>query len=71
MEPIPKIGVPRILGDEEIWKQAPHVTLYIDAENGETVEVRTEDGSEPTVVKTVFTASSEADDQAVLDATTI
>ncbi len=70
MEPRPKIGVPRILGDEEIWKQAPHVTLRIDGENGEIVEVRTEDGSEPTVTRTVFTAPSEADDQAEFDATT-
>lgn len=61
MEPIPKIGVPRILGDEEIWKQAPHVTLCIDVGKGTIEEVRT----------TVFTAPSEADEQAELDATTL
>lgn len=65
---IPKIGVPGILQEGETWSEAPKVMLKIDGGTGEVVEERTEDGSQQVIIKS-FTASSEADEQAVLDET--
>lgn len=65
----PKIGVPGILKDGEIWKQAPQVTLRIDGVIGEIVEERIEEGSKPMIKRQTFTTPSEEDEEAVLDAT--
>ena len=58
------------LGIDREWKIAPKVTLLIDEENGVIVEKRIEDGLEPKVIATIFEAPSEADEHAVLEATT-
>lgn len=64
------VKLSQTLGNGEPLTQAPAVTLFIEVHNGVMVEVRSEVGYKPTVKRTVFTVPSEADHQAVIDATT-
>lgn len=67
--PRPRIGVPRTLEDGEEWTSRPKVTLIIDSQIGQMIEVRSEDGTAPTTTRTTFTPASEEDEREALDAT--